>query len=261
MSTTPERLIIGRRKSRLNSVTECNSLERTLSEIDTANRSFQRSISPKSLTSKIALIKMIIIPKNKCVAGIKSSHKMTEGDLEPSASSIPNFEMQLKSLSMFRRINKKCSTLSTKMPDSHKIVIPQFLQASASIIHGESSVNSIAQSQSPLIKYPCSKKTLNKNNLINTHSLLGLTIGSDTPLRIKKVITFEEFKSSLSRNSANDFSPKSILKTRSKVAESNMRCINPFDASVKKGTKDNNVKFSKMITFYRFNPNEQIEKF
>lgn len=254
MNTAPTRPSIYRKRASSTSVTACVSLERSITERDSAIRSLQRSISPKSLNSKIFIRKLLTIPIKKSAIDNSSCQKKAERNSEPAANSILDLEAQLKASPMFIKLKKKTSTTNMNISDSQSEIMPRLWTTSGLKKPGDWELTSMAQMQATVGKSRCPKKSKHANGLEVSESLYGFSKVTDTTLRINKVTTFEEFKQSIRRNSVKECSVKPILKLRKQIGDP---ITNPFcniHISVKNETKSNSVKFSKQVIYYRFNP-------
>jgi hypothetical protein len=256
MTSQPDRRIACSHDIRLSFTSARVDHERTGIEMHSANMSFQRAISPKFLDCKTGARISLIGSVKKEGSVYTQSKRIENKSTDPTANSIPDFQQQLRASGMLMRINKHNSAKVMNFPTFQAKNIPRILSMCESINQGNSEVNSTFRSQCPVIMpgpdHRNSQQALHK---LLPHSLRGINSGDDTSEAKKQFMTFEDFKRQMSRNSVKDYSPKPILKTRSKLTESINTTTKNCDAIHKQDTKSLNVKFSKQIIYYRFNPN------
>lgn len=232
------------------------SVERSFSEAETAERSFERCITPKFLKNKIALPSASSL---QISSGAKD-RKLGFTENQPSeANRVPDFASQMRGLKLFKRLKKEGNESAEAV--NPKSSLNQQLFPGNSQYTIKTSTDQEPQcpnSRKLIFSSPIIERKQRKPTLINSlqigileksHEKLPKTLG-----KVKQVMNFEDFKKMQSMQNREISSPISILKhaeLRSPQLRMKPNLLRSGDQSC--DVKDKNVKFSRQIVYYYFN--------
>lgn len=235
------------------------SIERSDSEVSTAEKSFERSISPKFLQNKFVSSKSNLLRPAKYAIDGKTD-ALTSTVQMPRANQVPDFASQMRGFKLFKKLKKDSSEVldeaatRTTLTSAGSKPTKMHISISASIGGLELPCSRFKQLKSPTLK----QKMQIAGSLQEDISKMSLSSGiPGASVKLCQIMLFEDFKMNKTRISSEESAkPSSILK----MARLRNPKIKPRACSItvdhkekcESELKDKKVHFSRQIVYYYF---------